>query len=157
MGELAAAGLDRNTVVVFTSDHGDFMGDHQILLKGPIHYRGLVRVPFVWVDPQVGAAGRSTALTQTTDIAPTILERAGVEPWNGIQGHSLLPLIGDKRERLRERLLIEEEGQRYYMGFPDRVRLRTVITDRYRLSLYDGVPWGELYDLREDPDELANR
>ena len=69
----------------------------------------------------------------------------------------VVPLITGKRERLRERLLIEEEGQRYYMGFPDRVRLRTVMTDRYRLSLYDGVPWGELYDLREDPDELVNR
>ena len=80
-----------------------------------------------------------------------------MEAWNGIQGHSLLPLIAGKHGRLRERLLVEEEGQRYYMGFPDRVRLRTVITDRYRLSLYDGVPWGELYDLREDPNELANR
>lgn len=157
MGELAASGLDRNTVVIFTSDHGDFMGDHQILLKGPVHYRGLVRVPFIWVDPHVSAAARCKALSQTTDIAPTILERAGVEAWNGIQGHSLLPLIHGKRERLRERLLIEEEGQRYYMGFPDRVRLRTVITERYRLSLYDGVPWGELYDLRNDPEELVNR
>jgi len=53
-------------------------------------------------------------------------------------------------------VLIEEEGQRYYMGFPDRVRMRSVITDRHRLSLYDGVPWGELYDLRNDPVELDN-
>jgi arylsulfatase A-like enzyme len=122
-----------------------------------VHYRGLIRVPFIWSDPRSQGAARSKALTQTTDIAPTILERAGVEPWNGIQGHSLLPLIQGRRDKLRERLLIEEEGQRYYMGFPDRVRMRSVITDRYRLSLYDGVPWGELYDRREDPDELVNR
>jgi arylsulfatase A-like enzyme len=43
------------------------------------------------------------------------------------------------------------------MGFPDRVRMRSLVTDRYRLSLYDGVPWGELYDRREDPQELVNR
>jgi arylsulfatase A-like enzyme len=147
----------RDTVVIFTSDHGDFLGDHQLLLKGPVHYRGLVRVPFIWSDPAGPKGQRSTALSQTTDIAPSILERAGVEPWNGIQGHSLIPVISGKRQRLRERLLIEEEGQRYYMGFPDRVRMRSVITDRYRLSLYDGVPWGELYDRREDPDELVNR
>jgi arylsulfatase A-like enzyme len=157
MAELSNLGLARNTVVIFTSDHGDFLGDHQLLLKGPVHYRGLVRVPFIWTDPAGRKGVRSKALTQTTDIAPTILERAGVEPWNGIQGHSLLSLIHGKRERFRERLLIEEEGQRYYMGFPGRVRMRSVITDRYRLSLYDGVPWGELYDLREDPDELVNR
>ena len=119
------------------------MGDHQILLKGPVHYRGLIRIPFIWCDPEVRKQVKSKALTQTTDIAPTILERAGVEPWNGIQGHSLLALIGGKRERLRERLLIEEEGQRYYMGFPDRVRTRSVITDRYRLSLYDGLRPGQ--------------
>jgi len=157
MAQIAAPGGERETVVIFTSDHGDFLGDHQILLKGPVHYRGLVRVPFIWSDPAGPQGARSSALTQTTDIAPSILERAGIVPWNGIQGHSLLPLISGARQKLRERLLIEEEGQRYYMGFPDRVRMRSVITDRYRLSLYDGVPWGELYDLREDPDELVNR
>jgi arylsulfatase A-like enzyme len=157
MKEVTGNGNGSDTVVIFTSDHGDFLGDHQLLLKGPIHYRGLVRVPFIWTDPAGPKGQRSVALTQTTDIAPSILERAGVEPWNGIQGHSLLPIIKGKRTRLHERLLIEEEGQRYYMGFPDRVRMRSVITDRYRLSLYDGVPWGELYDLREDPDELVNR
>lgn len=155
--ELERLGMARNTVVMFTSDHGDFLGDHQLLLKGPIHYRGLVRVPFIWCDPAGPKGARSKALVQTTDIAPTILERAGVEPWNGIQGRSLLPLIEGRRERLRERLLVEEEGQRYYLGFSDRVRMRSLLTARYRLSLYDGVPWGELYDLGEDPDELDNR
>jgi arylsulfatase A-like enzyme len=158
MAELAALGMDDDTVVIFTSDHGDFLGDHQLLLKGPVHYRGLVRVPFVWRDPaSEHRGGRSQALTQTTDIAPSVLERAGVEAWNGVQGRSLMPLITGAHARMRERLLIEEEGQRYYMGFPDRVRMRSLITGRYRLSLYDGVPWGELYDRREDPEELVNR
>jgi arylsulfatase A-like enzyme len=157
MAELAALGMDGDTVVIFTSDHGDFLGEHQLMLKGPVHYRGLVRVPFIWRDPAARAGVRSAALTQTTDIAPTLLERAGVEAWNGVQGRSLMPLIRGEHNRLRERLLIEEEGQRYYMGFPDRVRMRSVVTDRYRLSLYDGVPWGELYDHRDDPDERVNR
>ena len=59
-------------------------------------------------------------------------------------------------EGVREQLLIEEEGQRRYLGFTGRVRMRSLINGRYRLSVYDGVPWGELYDLREDPDELVN-
>ena len=157
MAQLATLDDGRDTVVIFTSDHGDYLGDHQLLLKGPVHYRGLTRVPFIWSDPAGPQGARSAALTQTTDIAPTVLERAGLAPWNGVQGHSLLALIGGERQKLRERLLMEEEGQRYYMGFPDRVRMRSLVTDRYRLSLYDGVPWGELYDLREDPHELVNR
>jgi arylsulfatase A-like enzyme len=153
---LRALGLAENTVILFTSDHGDFMGDHQLLLKGPIHYRGLTRVPFIWMDPAGGARGSSTALVQTTDIASTILERAGVLPWHGMQGRSLLPLINDTADAWRESLLIEEEGQRYYMGFPDRVRMRSLLTARHRLSIYDGVSWGELYDRGEDPHEVRN-
>jgi hypothetical protein len=79
-----------------------------------------------------------------------------VAPYNGIQGTSLLPLIGGGVEQLRDELLIEEEGQRTYLGFPGRVRTRTLVTARHRLSVYDGVGWGELYDLREDPHETAN-
>lgn len=149
-------GLADNTVVVFTADHADFLGDHQLLLKGPIHYRGLTRVPFIWHDPARRQARRCDALTQTIDIAPTILERAGVPQWNGIQGKSLLPLIAGESASVRDTLLIEEEGQRYYMGFPDRVRMRSLLDGRHRISIYDGVPWGELYDRRDDPEELDN-
>ncbi len=156
LAELRALGLDQDTVVVFTSDHGDFMGDHRLLLKGPIHYRGLTRVPFIWRDPALGRSGRSGALAQTIDIAPTMLERAGVEPWNGIQGRSLLPLIEGRGEPVREALLVEEEGQRYYMGFQDRVRMRSLLDGRHRISVYDGVGWGELYDRASDPEELNN-
>src|SRR5205814_8181096 len=53
VAELERLGLADNTVVIFTSDHGDFLGDHQILLKGPIHYEGLVRTPLIWKDPTV--------------------------------------------------------------------------------------------------------
>jgi arylsulfatase A-like enzyme len=150
MAELGSLGLAKDTVVAYTSDHGDFAGDHQLLLKGPVHYDGLVRVPMIWCDPAGPKGVRSNALAQTTDIAATILDRAGVAAFNGLQGKNLLKSNG------RERLLVEEEGQRYYMGFPDRVRMRSVVTGRYRLSMYDGVPWGELYDLRDDPQELVN-
>ena len=154
--ELRALGLEQDTVVIFNSDHGDFMGDHQLLLKGPLHYRGLTRVPFIWADPAQRGARRSAALTQTVDIAATILARASVEPWNGMQGKSLLPLIEGGADQVRETLLIEDEGQRYYLGFGNRVRMRSLLDGRYRISIYDGVAWGELYDLQNDPDELAN-
>ena len=98
----------------------------------------------------------SAALVHAVDLAPTVLARAGVTPYNGIQGTSLLPLIGGGAETLRDEPLIEEEGQRTYLGFSGRVRMRSLVTARHRISVYDGVEWGELYDLREDPHETAN-
>ena len=156
LAELRALGIENDTVVVFTSDHADFMGDHQLLLKGPLHYRGLTRVPFIWADAARPGRRRSQALTQTIDIAATILERAGVEPWNGMQGKSLLPLIDGEADRVRETLVIEDEGQRCYLGLAGRVRMRSLLDGRHRISIYDGVHWGELYDLANDPEELIN-
>jgi arylsulfatase A-like enzyme len=155
LAKLDALGLADDTVVVFTADHGDFMGDHQLLLKGAIHYRGLVAAPFMWRDP-AGRAGRSDAFAGTIDIAQTILARAGVAPFNGMQGRSLLALMAGETDAHHPDMLIEEESQRRQMGFADRIRMRSLVTGRYRLSLYDGVGWGELYDHDADPDESVN-
>lgn len=149
-------GLMQNTVIIFTSDHGDYMGDHQLLLKGPIHYKGLIRTPFIWRDPQGPRGVRDATLAGACDLAPTILERAQAEAYNGIQGQSLWPTISGAQSLARDSLLVEDEGQRIYLGFPSRTRVRTLVSARHRLSVYDGVDWGELYDLREDPDELVN-
>ncbi|MFM9971479.1 MAG: sulfatase, partial [Burkholderiales bacterium] len=157
IGELDALGIADNTVVIFTSDHGEYLGDHQLMLKGPIHYQGVIRVPFIWRDPRGARRVASRALIQSTDIAPTVLGRAGLPLFNGIQGHDLGSLINGGKSNVRTDLVVEEEGQRVYMGFPQRIRMRSFLDARYRLSLYEGVPWGELYDLENDPDELINR
>lgn len=155
LDKLATLGLAENTIVIFTADHGDYMGDHQLLLKGPIHYRSITQVPFIWRDPRGPAAKRSGAFAGTLDLAPTILKRAGVQAFNGIQGKNLLPLIAGGAAPYEE-VLIEEEGQRLGVGLPTRARLRSLVTERYRLTLYDGVEWGELYDRENDPDESFN-
>ena len=156
MARLEALGIADNTIVIFTADHGDYMGDHQLLLKGPIHYRGIVEAPFIWRDPAGPKAKRSKAFAGTIDLAATILARAGVSGFNGIQGKNLLPLIGGEVDSLYSDLLIEEEGQRLGLGLPSRARVRSLVTDRYRLTIYDGVDWGELYDRQTDPDECVN-
>jgi arylsulfatase A-like enzyme len=156
LARLEALGLAGNTVVIFTSDHGDYMGDHQLMLKGPIHYQSILRVAFLWRDPTSPARGRRAALGSTLDIARTVLDRAGVAPFHGMQGQALLPEIARPGALAREGLLVEEEGQRVYLGFPRRVRLRSLVTPRYRLSVYDGTTWGEIYDLKDDPHELTN-
>lgn len=156
MRALADLGLDETTVVVFTSDHGDFMGDHQLLLKGPTHYAGTIRVPFIWRDPQNPPARTSGALLQSIDLAPTIIERAGAEPIAGIQGRSMLAIFSGRAAALRDVLLIEDERQRPAFDFPNRARLRTLITPTHRLSMYEGSTATELYDLENDPEELDN-
>ncbi|MEO7937593.1 MAG: sulfatase-like hydrolase/transferase [Burkholderiaceae bacterium] len=158
LAQLKKLGLMDNTVVMFTSDHGDLLGDRGLMFKGGLHYPALTRVPFVWRDP---ASGKSTgvatsALTQTIDIAPTVLARAGLAPANGMQGQSLLPLVERPLTQVRERLLIEEESQRSDFGMDRRVRMRTLRDHQYRLTLYDGQDWGELIDLQQDPHELCN-
>jgi arylsulfatase A-like enzyme len=158
LAALAAAGRDGETIVIFTSDHGDFMGDHGLLLKGPLHYQGLIRVPFIWSDPTQAAAagGRSAALSGTLDIADTILDRVGLAAFNGMQGRSLLAATRGDAVIGRDDVLIEEDGQRIYLGFPGPTRARTLVTRSWRLSLYEGAEWGELYDLAADPQEATN-
>lgn len=153
---LEASGRADETIVIFTSDHGDLMGDHQLMLKGPVHYQGLIRVPFIWRETNDRRAqGRRDQLAATLDIPGTILERAGVAPCNGMLGRSLLGAIAGNADG-RDAVLIEEEGQRVYMGFPRRIRMRTLVTERHRLSVYEDATWAELYDLADDPLEMRN-
>lgn len=157
LGALERHGLADDTVVIFTSDHGDFMGDHGLLFKHPLHYQGLIRVPFVWAEPGARAARRSEALAGTLDIARTVLARAGIAPSHGMQGRSLLPdVAGEADGAAPDAILLEEEGQRVFGGFTRPVRCRTLVTRRWRMTVYAGVPWGELYDLAEDPQETRN-
>lgn len=155
LATLQETGLAENTVVIFTADHGDFMGDHQLLLKGALHYRGLVRVPCIWADPAANGAPKTTdALAGTIDIPASILDRAGVAPFNGIQGKSLRALAAGSDRR--DAVVVEEDQRRSYMGFPPNFRARTAFDGRWRLTVYSCADWGELYDLREDPNEFRN-
>ena len=157
MAALERTSLARDTVVVFTTDHGEYLGDHQLMLKGPIHYQSLIRTPLIWRDPRAALVGqRSSVLTGTLDLARTILDRAGVAPANGMQGRSLLPLFDGQRSDHHAAVLIEDEVQRTYLGFERPLRMRTLVTARFRLSVYLGADWGELYDLQQDPLELHN-
>lgn len=154
---LERLGLAENTVVIFTADHGDFLGDHGLMLKGPAHYEGVTRVPFLWADTKGRATlGECTALAGTIDIGATILDRAGVAPFNGYQGRSLMPLIDGEMDKVYDSVLIEDDQQRTYFGYNQPPRIRTLVTKRWRMTMSHGVTWGELYDLENDPDEIIN-
>jgi arylsulfatase A-like enzyme len=70
-------------LIIYTSDHGDFMGDHGLLNKGPLHYRSLIRVPFIWADPSAPKALRDNRLCSSIDLGTSILARAGIEKAQG--------------------------------------------------------------------------
>ncbi len=118
LAQLEALGLADNTVVIFTSDHGDFMGDHQLLLKGPIHYRGLDPGAASSGAIRAGRAGRAaTRCAGTIDLAPTILARAGVAPFNGIQGRDLGAAHRRHGDRAPRRAADRGGGPAPQMGF----------------------------------------
>jgi arylsulfatase A-like enzyme len=158
LDESTACGFSQ-AVKIFTSDHGDYLGDHRILLKGPAAYQGLVRVPLIWQDPQAdreSAPGAVTSLVSTIDLAPSILERAGLAAYEGMQGRSFLAQAHGAASG-RDHVLIEYDHQRVLplTGKPPRVH--TLVTGRWRLSLWRDLLEGELFDLQEDPNEFRNR
>ena len=91
-------GLAENTILVFMADHGEYMGDYGIMLKGPIHSQSMIRIPFIWTDPQMPGLSSTSALTSTLDLSATVLSRAGLLPYHGLQGRSMLSLIQEEQE-----------------------------------------------------------
>ena len=146
------AGVADRTVQIYTSDHGDHLGDHRLLFKGAEQYDTLTHVPFIWSDPN-GASGEETQeLAQTHDIGTTILEHARIEPAIGMQGQVMAVAGGKGRDAVH----IQYETQRTQEAFGIRPRVHTVIRGRWRLSMYLGKCKNELFDLEVDPGEMTN-
>ena len=156
LAALRDAGHADDTIVIFNSDHGEYLGDFSMLLKGPVPLRAVNRVAFIWADPRDDRNGTECdALCSSLDIAPTVIARTGMLPYHGIQGRDLARVL-DGGGSLRDQLLIEHEDSQPKPGFKNRANLRTLLTETHRLSVYRGQDWGELYDLAADPDETHN-
>lgn len=155
LAELSDLGLEDETTVAFTSDHGDLFGDHGLMLKHFTHYRSVLRVPLVIAHPGV-TPGRSSALVSSADIAPTLLDLADAPALPAAQGRSLVSLMRGDESGWRTGLLVEEDQPFGIDGLAGPVRLRTVVTDSFRLTEILGRDATELYDLDADPQELVN-
>ena len=146
-----------NTVIIFTADHGDYMAQHGLFLKGPAHYQSLIKVPFIWCDPNENYnRGQVDALASYVDIGRTILDRADLWPYHGAQGRSFLPLLAGDTDTHRSRVLVETVSFSPQFELPIWAVVRTVVTDRYRLTIYTHQDEGELYDLQSDSEEIVN-
>ncbi len=152
---LEETGQADNTIVVFTSDHGDMMGDHGLLLKGFMHYRGTLQVPMVTSAPGV-SSGSTRALASSLDLGPTLMDLCGIDSYYGVQGQVLTPVLEDVSAQVREYVLIEDDVAPITAQLtPIPGKTRTLISPRYR---YTRNSKGEeqLFDLTVDPDEMLD-
>ena len=153
---LEETGQREQTVILFTSDHGEMLGDHGLIQKGCRFYEGLVRVPLIASWPGHFETGlKSDALVELLDMVPTLLELAGLNVPDRMQGRSLLPILQGEDSEDHHRDFVRCE---YYdaVDLPDGT-FATMYRDRsHKLVVYHGHQHGELYDLVADPDEFEN-
>lgn len=151
---LDANGLAKNTLVVYTSDQGFYMGEHGWFDKR-FMYEESLRTPLVMRFPTgFNKSGDIDALVQNIDYAPTLLDFAGAEIPADMQGLSLKGLLEGKPEQLRDAIYY------HYYEFPNEHMVKRhygIRTDRYKLiHFYDDIDEWELYDLEADPGEMKN-
>lgn len=153
LNALVEAGIDDNTYVIYISDHGDWLGDHGLILKGPMTYEGLLRVPMIIKGPNVPAGKVVDQPVSTIDIAPTLFEISGARALLEQHGESLRPLI-ETETATREFAMSEWELLPNRVGVA--LSLRCVRTRTHKLTMDMRSETGELYDLINDPDEMRN-
>jgi arylsulfatase len=157
---LDATGQRDNTIVLFTSDHGEALGDHGLMYKGCRFYEGLVRVPLIFSWPGQFQQGlHSDALVELLDISSTLLEACGLECHDHMQGKSLLPILRGNASPNELRPFVRSEYfdalDPHFTGgsgtFGTMFRTRN-----HKLCMYHDKQIGELYDLVADPWEFDN-
>ena len=158
LASLDKMGLADNTIVIYTSDHGDMMGDHGLLLKGPLPFDGIYRIPMIWKVPGVAKPGSVTdSLISSVDFAPTILNLCNIDKKDqppDMQGFDMTPVLEDPKMKIRDRCLIENDRA---TSEDPLGRLKTLVTEKYSLSVYAGIEdYGDLFDRKSDPMELNN-
>jgi arylsulfatase A-like enzyme len=158
MAVLDSLGMMDRTAIVLTSDNGFFFGEHGLTTERRLPYEESIRNPLLLrYPPRVSAGSRPSGLALTVDLAPTLLELAGVPMGPGIQGHSLVPLFSATPEDWRESVLVE-----FYTNeqpFPHLLDMdyRAIRTARYKYIHWVQHPeLDELYDLTADSLELRN-
>ncbi len=149
--ELEQSGELENTIIVFASDHGDFLGDHGLWWKELYPYEEAMRVPLIVAWPKTLPEGRmSSSLQGLIDLAPTWLSLAGLNAEPRFEGVDQSAVWRGEQEDLREGICVEDRP-----GDSD-FNQRTWVTERYKLVVYSRPDWGELYDMQEDPNQIRN-
>jgi len=144
-----------NTIIVFASDNGFFLGSHQRSDKR-LMYEESLRIPLIIRYPEmINAGSKNSAMVLNIDVAPTLIELAGSAVPEAMQGESLVPLFNNQETNWRESFLYEYYQESYAPGFVTATGVRNT---RYKYIEYPDMTEDidELYDLKTDPGEMTN-
>jgi arylsulfatase A-like enzyme len=151
-------GQTDDTIIVFTSDHGDMMGEHGLMLKGHMPFRGTQQIPLLISAPKC-PPGRTDSLASSIDLGPTLMELCGIDAYDGIQGVSLNPILSDPVASVRDHILIEEDFPDFLASVtstPSKTRTLVTRDTRYtRNSDGHEMMFDKIAD-REERRELAS-
>ncbi len=151
LDQLDESGLAEDTLIVFTTDHGHFFGQHGLQFKGGFHYEDLIKVPFLVRYPGVVPAGeQSESLQSLVDLAPTILGFAGAAIPGAMSGVNQVDVWRKRATDARDHIVCEFRHE------PTTIHQKTYVNDRYKITVYYNQTYGELFDLQQDPGEIAN-
>jgi arylsulfatase A-like enzyme len=159
LASLEKRGLADNTMVIFTSDHGDYMGDHSLILKGISPFNGTLQVPLIWKVPGITKPAVSDGLISSVDIPKTILELLNISeryrPPN-MQGFDMTSVLKNPNREVRDSIIITEDEEVGPHG-PLFTRIIHLITKDYKLTKYAELPgYGDLFDRNKDKAEVKN-
>ena len=149
---LEASGEADNTVVIYCSDHGDYVAEHGLWCKGLPCFRGAYHVPMIvrWPGVTDGVERRVDAYASLVDVGPTLLEIAGIDHDLQMSGASWVPFLrGEEPSQWRQAICTQSNGNEQY-------GIQRSITCGGWKYVYNGFDFDELYDLSSDPDEVVN-
>ncbi len=151
LSKLQELGVEEETLVCFTSDHGDFLGQHGLVAKAIHHYEDVIRVPLVVRQPGVIPSGVQTdCLISTLDAIPTFFSLLDLAVPREMTGIDHTEVWTGRTSSIRDHVIVENQHQ------PTTMNMRTLVTERYKLTVHFNKPYGELYDLETDPGEIEN-
>ncbi len=144
-------GLRENTLIVFTSDHGHYFGQHGLIAKGGFHYEDAIRVPFIVSMPgQVPQAATSQALQTLVDLPQSFLSLCDLDAVPGMTGVDQSAVWLGQAEKARDNIIVENHHQ------PTTIHMKTYVDARYKITVYYDREYGEIFDLEADPGEIKN-
>ena len=151
LDKLDELGIADDTIIVFTTDHGHFFGQHGLQAKGGFHYEDLIKLPFIVRYPgKVPAGNVSSALQSLIDLAPTFLSFSNIpipEHMTGVDQSQVW--LGEEKEA-RDHVLCEFRHE------PTTIHQKTYVDERYKITVYYNHTYGEIFDLLHDPGEFNN-
>ena len=150
LDRLDEQGLADNTIVVFTTDHGHFLGQHGLIAKAIHHYEDVMRLPFIVRYPGKVPAGKtSEAIQNLVDLAPTFLSAAGLEKTGLMPGVDQMPAWCGADPVRTWSVSENHHGTEHF-------HMRSYVNQRYKITVYRDGTDGELFDLEKDPGEVNN-